>query len=275
MWSALEYGFHSAMVTAVIRAGIEMVLEADGCELPPVPFAPDETGEPVDIDPAVVLDALEAEGAALAAVAARRDAAWANVGRSGEIVLQAEAALLHAAHDAGHHLMDVARGFAALGVATPPGTGVIAQVNTSGGGVPKHPVAHGRVDHHGLEGDRQADRKHHGRPFQALCLWSADVIDELAGQGHPIAAGRAGENVTLSGVDWASLRPGSQLRVGSALVELSFPAVPCKKQTQWFNDGDFNRIAYENNPQWVRWYGWVREPGEVTPGDAVIVQPSD
>jgi MOSC domain-containing protein YiiM len=100
------------------------------------------------------------------------------------------------------------------------------------------------------------------------------VIEELAADGHPIAAGRAGENLTLRGLAWDSLRPGSRLRVGSALVELSFPAVPCSKQTQWFADGDFKRIAYEVNPQWVRWYGWVRERGDVAPGDTVVVQPA-
>ena len=74
-----------------------------------------------------------------------------------------------------------------------------------------------------------------------------------------VAAGSAGENVTLRGVDWATMRPGTRLRVGSALIELSYPAVPCKKQTRWFTDGDFNRISYERNPHWVRWYAWVRE----------------
>jgi len=273
VWSALEYGFHSAMVTAVLRGGIEQILETDGCELPPVPSAPATAGESAAVDPKVVLDALQDEGAALGSVAARRDVAWTNVGHLDGATVQAEAALLHAVHDASHHLMDVARGLAAVGVATPRGTGLVERVNTSAGGVPKNPVAHGRVDRRGLDGDRQADRKHHGRPFQALCLWSADVIEALARDGHPIAAGCAGENLTLRGLDWRSLRPGSRLRIGSALVELSFPAVPCKKQTRWFADGDFKRIAYEVNPQWVRWYGWVREPGDVTPGDAVVVQP--
>jgi MOSC domain-containing protein YiiM len=55
------------------------------------------------------------------------------------------------------------------------------------------------------------------------------------------------------------------------LAELSFPAVPCAKQTRWFHDGDFQRIAYERNPQLVRWYAWVREPGDVATADAVAV----
>src|SRR5437870_13369124 len=34
VWSALEYGVHSALVTAVLRGGIEAILAADGVALP-------------------------------------------------------------------------------------------------------------------------------------------------------------------------------------------------------------------------------------------------
>ena len=142
--------------------------------------------------------------------------------------------------------------------------------------MPKRRVAAAQpveVGWRGLAGDHQFDQKHHGRPFQAVCLWSIEVIAELAALGHPIAAGCAGENMTVAGIDWSTLRAGSLLKIGSTLIELSFPAVPCKKQTRWFTDGDFTRIAYENNPQWVRWYGWVREPGTVASGDTVTVSP--
>ena len=273
VWSALEYGFHSAMVTAVLRAGIELILAEDGCVLPPYPNAPPSAGEPADVEAAPILDALEQEGAALAAVSAVRSQPWSNTGQLGDTIVQAEAALFHAVHDASHHFMDIARGLSSIGAGTPRGAGTVAQINASGGGVPKLPVAQGQLERRGLDGDVQADQKHHGRPFQAVCLWSADVIDELAANNHPIAAGSAGENVTVRGVDWAAMRPGTRLRVGTALVELSYPAVPCKKQTRWFADGDFTRIAHENNPQWVRWYGWVREPGDVRSGDEVVVQP--
>jgi MOSC domain-containing protein YiiM len=121
-----------------------------------------------------------------------------------------------------------------------------------------------------VEGDRQADRKHHGRPFQAVCVWSADVIGELAATGHPVAAGCAGENLTLAGIDWGSLRSGMALAAGDVLLELSYPAIPCSKQTGWFSDGDFERISHDRNPHWARWYAWVRRPGTVRAGHAVV-----
>ena len=85
--------------------------------------------------------------------------------------------------------------------------------------------------------------------------------------------GAVGENLTVAGVDWTSLRPGARLRAGSALLELSFPAVPCAKQARWFTDGDFDRLRHDQHPQWARWYAWVREPGSLRAGDVVTVQP--
>jgi MOSC domain-containing protein YiiM len=171
-------------------------------------------------------------------------------------------------HEVIHRQMDVA---AALRPSSSY-AGRVEQINASGGGVPKLPVDRGTIGFAGLEGDRQADRKHHGRQFQALCLWSTEVLDELKAAGHPIGPGFAGENLTLSGVDWPRLRPGTNLRLGTALAEVSFPATPCGKQARWFTDGDFKRIDHGHNPQWVRWYAWVREPGVVAPGDTVLVQ---
>jgi MOSC domain-containing protein YiiM len=139
--------------------------------------------------------------------------------------------------------------------------------------VPKRHVPRATVTLDGLDGDKQRDRKHHGRPFQAVSVWSAEVIEELISAGHPVAPGSAGENLTLSGLPWASLRPGARLRVGQeVLIELSFDVVPCHKQAQWFTDRDYSRISHQANPGWVRWYGWVREGGDVQSGDRVLLE---
>jgi MOSC domain-containing protein YiiM len=278
VWSPIEYGVHSAFVTAVLRTAIEETVATDGWEAPT--FAPPadaaDTDPSVDVPMASVIADLEREGQTLATLAAKTpDEKWAHGARLADgVTWRADKILFHAAHDASHHQMDVGHGLVTLGLGTPAHRGRVAQVNTSDGGVPKQPVARVKVGRDGVAGDRQADSLHHGRPFQGVCLWSTEVVDELAAAGHHVFAGCVGENFSLTGVDWPTLRPGARLRIGTALVELSFPAVPCKKQTGWFTDGDFTRIAYENNPQWVRWYGWVREPGEVATGDDVLVQAS-
>jgi MOSC domain-containing protein YiiM len=276
VWSAMEYGLHTSFVTAVIRSGLELILDRDGSALPAVPALPAGAKDhSLTLEPAEVLAALEREGAALAAMADGRSTGWANIGHLPDgTVIQAEAALFHATHDASHHFFDVSRGLAAIDAGpAAERAGVVAQINISNGGVPKLPVTESLVGWRGIQGDHQADRKHHGRPFQAVCLWSSEVIDEFAGAGHPIAAGAAGENFTVSGLNWSALRAGTRLRVGTTTVELSYPAVPCQKQAKWFADGDFSRISHDRFPQWARWYGWVREPGSVQVGDAVVVGP--
>lgn len=272
VWSVLEYGLHSALAAAVIRTEVEAILTEDGCTLD-VDF---DIGDATEdnwavLDAAQTLADIEREGAASAGLAGRRGAPWHNVGFFGERRIQAQAYLIHDAHDASHHMMDASRGLAALSD-KPAAEGRVVQVNVSGGGLPKRPVQRAVLTAGGVQGDRQRDRKHHGRPFQAACLWSADVIDELSAAGHPIAPGCAGENLTLRGLDWGSLRPGALISVGEALVELSFPATPCHNQARWFFDGDFSRIAHEVNPRHARWYGWVRIPGEAHAGERVVVQ---
>jgi len=139
--------------------------------------------------------------------------------------------------------------------------------------VPKLALDRAEVGYGGVLGDRQATRAHHGRPWQALCLWSREVIDHLRAEGHPIDAGSAGENVTVAGLDWAEVRPGARLRLGTVLCQVTAFAVPCKQNAQWFSDRDFNRIHHRNGPI-SRVYAVVLEPGVVCPGDTVQLEPS-
>ena len=159
----------------------------------------------------------------------------------------------------------------AAGVLATSGSGRVHQVNVSDGGVPKRAIESAEVGYRGLVGDRQRSRQHHGRPWQALCLWSADVINALASEGHPITAGCAGENLTISGLDWALVRPGMLLRLGNVLAETSSWAIPCRHNAQWFSDGDFNRMSHERGPV-ARVYATVLEPGVVSAGSPVAIE---
>jgi MOSC domain-containing protein YiiM len=160
------------------------------------------------------------------------------------------------------------------GDVVPQEIGTVAQLNVSGGGVPKKPVATVDVDHGGVVGDVQATRIHHGRPWQALCLWSTEVIEELVAEGHPISAGAAGENVTIQGVDWDALRAGAILDIGTVRCQLSAPAEPCTKNAQWFLDGQIDLMDHVRHPGSSRWYATVIGPGSITTGDAVVVEPA-
>jgi len=157
--------------------------------------------------------------------------------------------------------------------ALPPTTiGHVVRLSLSDGGVPKRAVETVEVGFGGVVGDRQATRRHHGSPFQALCLWDAETVDQLAADGHPISYGDAGENVTISEIDWPVVRPGVRLRLGSVVCEVSSHAEPCSKIAQWFDDRDVSRIHDRNGP-WSRMYATVIEPGAIAVGDAAVVEP--
>lgn len=218
-----------------------------------------------------VLTAAPAHGAP--SVAQLRDAdvaARAPFGATGPDDLDTAIALAEATLQ---RLSAAGRTVAALGAGAPPMTGTVVDVFASDGGVPKLPVGSARVGPRGVEGDRQAARKHHGRVWQALCLWSADVVAALAAEGHDIAPGRAGENISVRGVDWARLRPGTRLRLGEVLAEVTVPTTPCYKNARWFRDGDFMRMSHARQPGVSRLYACVVEPGRVAAGDPVVVEP--
>lgn len=195
---------------------------------------------------------VDAEAGPFAARAAAADEALGLLSAAGRAV-----------HAAGHGPVAGERGT----------TGTVAGLFASGGGVPKALVRRADVGWRGVAGDRQAARRHHGRVWQALCLWSGDVIDTLAAEGHPIYAGAAGENVSVRGIDWTALRPGTRVRLGAVSAEVSVPALPCAKNAQWFVDGDFRRMHHERDRAVTRWYATVVEPGTVALGDAVTVEP--
>lgn len=157
---------------------------------------------------------------------------------------------------------------AARGTSAP---GVIAGLFLSDGGVPKTAVDSVEVGYRGVMGDRQATRQHHGRPWQALCLWSTDVVASHAAAGHPIRPGSAGENVSIRGVDWSAWRPGERIRLGEVEATISAYAIPCTKNARWFADGNYERMSHERSDG-SRLYAFVNRPGRISVGDRAVLQ---
>lgn len=148
--------------------------------------------------------------------------------------------------------------------------GRIVSLNVSDGGVPKWPIAEARVTFLGLEGDRQANPEVHGGPERALCLFSAEVIAALQAGGHPIAPGTTGENVTVAGLDWGRMVPGSRWQLGEWVeIEITRPTTPCRTIRGSFRGGDFNRIHHALRPAESRVYARVLREGTVRVGDRV------
>lgn len=147
----------------------------------------------------------------------------------------------------------------------------LESINVSDGGVPKGPVSEAQVTKDGVAGDRQRDLRYHGGPDRAVTLFSTERIDLLRAEGHPIAIGSTGENLTLSGLDWEGLGPGARLRVGEVELEITSYTSPCRNLVASFVGGDFKRIAQKVHPGWSRLCARVVEEGKVRVGDGVLV----
>ena len=148
----------------------------------------------------------------------------------------------------------------------------IFQLNLSHGGVPKLAVREAVLAAGGLEGDRQRNRRYHGGPDRALCLYALERVLELQAEGHPVFPGSAGENVTLVGLEWSRLAPGARLALGDeAVVEITSYTTPCKVIAASFLGGDFKRISQKLRPGHSRLYARVLRPGRLSVGDRVEV----
>ena len=151
-------------------------------------------------------------------------------------------------------------------------TGRVVGLQCSAGGVPKLPVAEAMVRIGGMEGDRQRNRRFHGGPRRALCLYSQERIEALAAEGHPIAPGMIGENVTILGLRWEDVTPGVRLTLGEVEVEVTSYTAPCRNISAAFSDGQFTRVGQKVHPGWSRVYVKILREGRITIGDEVVLR---
>jgi MOSC domain-containing protein YiiM len=152
----------------------------------------------------------------------------------------------------------------------------IVQISLSRGGVPKRPVPSARVTALGLEGDAQRDLEHHGGPERALCLFSQERIQVLQAEGHPITPGSIGENLTIEGIDWNAVTPGTYLRLGADVVaQVTRYTAPCFNITASFRDGEYSRVSQKRHPGDSRVYARVLREGFLTSGDPVLLLTED
>ena len=122
----------------------------------------------------------------------------------------------------------------------------------------------------GVVGDVIASKEHHGGRFQAVYAVAREELDRWADEiGRDLPDGAFGENLTTTGLDVDGSVLGSRWRVGTAVLEVCGPRVPCQKFAR--------HMAV---PRWVRRFSergrtgaylMVVEPGQIRPGDRIEV----
>ena len=150
--------------------------------------------------------------------------------------------------------------------------GLLLSINTSDGGVPKRPRHEAYVGIDGIESDWQRDRRFHGGPERAVCLYSFERIRALQAEGHSISVGEAGENLAVLGIDWDAVVPGVRLTVGGVRLLVTSFTVPCRRLTACFDGGHVARISEKAYPGWSRVYARVEQPGRLSIGDPVTLE---
>lgn len=124
---------------------------------------------------------------------------------------------------------------------------------------------------HNLFGDEQADLKHHGGVDKAICVYPFVHYDywnkRLGGHWKP---GDFGENLTLEGLDEASVAIGDVFEIGEALVQVTQPRSPCWKIARFH--GVKELALYLQETGFTGWYLRVLREGLMKAGCPVVVR---
>jgi MOSC domain-containing protein YiiM len=137
-------------------------------------------------------------------------------------------------------------------------------------GIFKKPVA-GRVMLRtlNLDGDGQADLSVHGGPSKAVYVYPSEHYDYWKRELTDIELpwGMFGENFTSAGLFESELNIGDRFRVGSAVVMVTEPRMPCYKLALKFGRPDIVKrfLASER----TGFYFAVLEEGEVGVSDQI------
>jgi len=139
-------------------------------------------------------------------------------------------------------------------------------------GIWKEPVGTRAVALRGvnLDGDDQADRRVHGGVDKAVYAYAEEDYRYWADQeGVRTQPGLFGENLTVRGIELRSAVVGERWRIGSTLLEVAQPRLPCYKLGIRMDDARFPKrfLAAARQGAYLR----IIEEGELRAGDIIGV----
>src|SRR5581483_6611436 len=123
------------------------------------------------------------------------------------------------------------------------------------------------VRRHNLAGDRQADLRVHGGPYKAVYAYASEHFPYWAAElpEMELPWGAFGENLTLSGLTEETAFIGDQFRVGSAVLQITQPRMPCFKLGIRFQRSDMVKRFWRSGYAVI--YFAITEEGALETGD--------
>ncbi len=121
-----------------------------------------------------------------------------------------------------------------------------------------------------FEGDDQADRVAHGGYHKAIYAYAIEDMQWWGMEiGKTIVFGEFGENITTQGIDVNDALVGERWKIGSTLLEVSEPRIPCWRLSVRMNDKTFpSKFTLALRPGT---YLRIIEAGDIGAGDEIIV----
>ncbi|MEV6238262.1 MOSC domain-containing protein [Lentzea sp. NPDC051838] len=122
----------------------------------------------------------------------------------------------------------------------------------------------------GIQGDVIGDWNNHGGDYQAVYGYAREDLDWWQGElGVDLHEGQFGENLTTRGVDQTQARIGERWRVGTALLQVTGPRIPCRTFAGFLGQrGWVKRFTQAARPGA---YFKVVEAGVIAGGDEITV----
>lgn len=121
-----------------------------------------------------------------------------------------------------------------------------------------------------IEGDQQADLKVHGGQAKAVYLYPSEHYACWRGElpTMDLPPGIFGENLTTEGIDEREVQIGDRFRIGSAVLQVSQPRMPCSKLALRFGRSDMVKRFWLSGRSGI--YFSIVEEGELAAGDEIV-----
>ena len=123
----------------------------------------------------------------------------------------------------------------------------------------------------GIKEDFIASKKHHGGPDQAIYVYGTTDYDWWSTElGRDLYPGTFGENLDITELESAQFNIGDRLLIGSVILEITAPRIPCGTLAARMEDPQFvKRFRHAERPGF---YCRVIQEGTVEMGNDVKIE---